>query len=66
MQIKTPTKGQAQGQRDLRGGGGGKRGPRIRCGKRWERSTEGQEIEQRCTAVEDGELEVATRKSQKP
>ena len=31
-----------------------------------ERSTEGQEFESRCVAVGDGELGVATRKSQMP
>jgi hypothetical protein len=30
------------------------------------RCTEGQEIEQRCVALGDGKLEVATRKSQMP
>ena len=45
--------------------GGGGRG-RIRYGKRWRRCTEGQEIEQRCVAMGDGELGVATRKSQMP
>ena len=40
--------------------GGGKR-VRIRYGKR-QRCTEGQEIEQRCVAMGDGELGVATRK----
>ena len=43
-------------------GGGGEKVGRIRCG----RSTEGQEIEQRCVAMGDGELGVATRKSQMP
>jgi hypothetical protein len=46
-------------------GGGGNKGGKIRFGKRQERSTEGQEIEQRCVAVGDGELGVATIKSQK-
>ena len=45
---------------------GREKGNRIRCGRRWGRSTEGQEIEQRCVAVGDGELGVATRKSQIP
>jgi hypothetical protein len=45
-----------------RGGGREKRG-KIRNGRR---CTEGQEIEQRCVAVGDGELEVATRKFQMP
>ena len=44
---------------------GEKRG-RIRYGRRWRRCTEGQEIEQRCVAMGDGELGVATRKSQMP
>jgi hypothetical protein len=41
-------------------------GGRIRYKKRWERSTEGQNIEQKYVAVEDGKLGVATRKSQMP
>jgi hypothetical protein len=32
----------------------------------WRRCTESQEIEQRCVAIGDGELGVATRKSQMP
>ena len=47
-----------------RRGGGEKR--RIRYGRRWRRCTEGQKIEQRCVAMGDGELGVATRKSQMP
>jgi hypothetical protein len=39
---------------------------RIRYGKRQERSTEGQETEWKYVAVGDGELRVATRKSQMP
>ena len=39
---------------------------RISYGRRWRRCTEGQEIEQRCVAMGDGELGVATRKSQMP
>ena len=46
-------------------GEGNKRG-RIKYGRRWRRCTEGQEIEQRCVAMGDGELGVATRKSQMP
>jgi hypothetical protein len=38
----------------------------IRCGRRQERCTQGQEIEQRCVAMGDGELGIATRKSQMP
>ena len=45
--------------------GEGERG-RIRYGKRWRRCTEGQEIEQRCVAMGDEELGVATRKFQMP
>ena len=41
----------------------GKRG-RTRYGRRQRRCTEGQEIEQRCVAMGDGELEVVTTKSQ--
>ena len=44
----------------------GKNGDRIRCGRRQGRSTEGQEIEQMCVAVRDGELGKAIRKSQMP
>jgi len=39
---------------------------RSRCGRRQGRCTEGQQIEQRCVAMQDGELVVATRKSQMP
>ena len=46
--------------------GGGEKRSRIRYGRRWRRCTEGQEIEQRCVAMGDGELGVATRKSQMP
>jgi hypothetical protein len=35
-------------------GGGGKKEGRMRCGRRWRICTEGQEIGQRCVAVEDG------------
>ena len=41
-------------------GGGGEKAGKIRCG----RCAEGQEVEQRCVAMGDGELEVATSKSQ--
>ena len=53
--------GRGLGEREM----GGKSG-RIRYGRRWRRCTEGQEIEQRCVAMGDGELGVATRKSQMP
>jgi hypothetical protein len=43
-----------------RGEGGIKAG-RIRCGNKQGRSTEGQEIEQRCVAEEVGELQVNAR-----
>jgi hypothetical protein len=46
--------------------GEGKGGDIIRCGRKLGRSTEGQEFEQRCVAVGDGELGVATRKTQMP
>jgi hypothetical protein len=39
---------------------------RIRYGRRLGWSTEGQEIEQRCVAMGNGELGVATRKLQIP
>ena len=42
-----------------------KRG-RIKYGRRWRRCTEGQEIEQRCVSMGDGELGVTTRKYQMP
>ena len=48
-------------------GGEGKRGQdqaRGRWGWWWEKYREGQEIEQRCVAVGDGELGGATGKSQ--
>ena len=44
----------------------GEKMSRIRYGRRWRRCTEGQEIEQRCVAMGDGELGVATRKPQMP
>jgi len=34
--------------------GRGNRGG-VRCGRRWRRCTQGQEIEQSCVAMEDGE-----------
>jgi hypothetical protein len=40
------------------------KGGRISYGRKWGRCTECQEIEQRCVAMEDGELWVAIRKSQ--
>jgi hypothetical protein len=46
--------------------GEGEKRERIRFGRRWRRCTEGQEIEQKCVAMGDGELGVATRKSQMP
>jgi hypothetical protein len=42
-----------------------KRG-RIKYGRRWRRCTEGQEIEQRCVSMGDGELGVVTKKYQMP
>jgi hypothetical protein len=42
---------------------GGKKGAGPGCGRG---CTKGQEIEQRCVTVGDGELGVATRKSQMP
>ena len=35
----------------MKGDGGGTKGDRIWCGRRYGRSTEGQKIEQRCVAV---------------
>jgi hypothetical protein len=58
---------EVEGGRDLGGreeGEGNKRG-RIKYGRRWRRCTEGQEIEQRCIAIGDGEL-VVSRKYQMP
>ena len=46
--------------------GEGKKRGRIRYWRKWRRCTEGQEIEQRCIAIGDGELAIATRKSQMP
>ena len=40
------------------------KGGRISYGRKWGRCTECQEIEQRCVAMEDGELGVATIKPQ--
>ena len=37
-------------------GGGEERGVRIKHGRRWNRCTDGQKIEQRFMAVGDGEL----------
>jgi len=36
---------------------------RVRCGRRRGRCTEGQDIEQRCVAMGDSELGLATRES---
>jgi hypothetical protein len=50
-------------------GGGGKKGTEEiweEYGRRWNRCTEGQEIEQRCVAKGDRELGVANRNSQMP
>jgi hypothetical protein len=44
----------------------GEKGHRMRYGRRWRRCTEGQEIEQRCVTMGDGELGVATKKCQMP
>jgi hypothetical protein len=44
----------------------GKKRSRIRYGRIWRRYTEGQEIEQRCVAMGDGEVGVAIRKFQMP
>jgi hypothetical protein len=35
-------------------------------GRKWRRCTEDQKIEQRCVAISNGQLRVATRKSQIP
>jgi hypothetical protein len=45
---------------------GREKGGRIRCVRRWERRTKGQEIEPRFVAVGGGILGAATRKSQMP
>jgi hypothetical protein len=42
------------------------KGGRIRYGRRQGKYTEGQEIEQGCVAMDDGELGVVNRKSQMP
>ena len=57
---------EAEISRDLGGSEEGGEEGGIRYGRRWRRCTEGQEIEQRCVAMGDGELGVATRKSQMP
>ena len=59
---------EVEGRRDLGGRKEveGEEVGRIRYGRRWERCTEGQEIEQRYVAMGDGELGLATRKSQMP
>jgi hypothetical protein len=41
----------------------GKAKKRIKYGRRW-KCTKGQEIKQKCVAMGDGEVGVATRKSQ--
>jgi hypothetical protein len=41
-----------------------KKSGRIKYGRTWRRCIEGQEIEQKCVAMGDGELEVAKRKYQ--
>jgi hypothetical protein len=46
--------------------GKGKKKGRIRYGRRWRACTEGQKTEQMCVTMVNGELEVATRKSQMP
>ena len=55
-----------KGSRGQEGLGRKKRGRGGKEGKNqvWEEITEGQEFEQRCVAIGDGELGVATRKSQ--
>jgi hypothetical protein len=58
-----------KGSREWGGGlgrkrrGGGKKGERIRYGRRWGRYTKGQEIEHKCVAMGDGVLGEANRKS---
>jgi hypothetical protein len=46
--------------------GEGKKRGRIRYGRRWRKCTEGQKVEQKCVAMRDGGLGVATRTSQMP
>ena len=46
--------------------GEGKKRGRIKYGRKWRKYKEGEEIEQRCVAMGDRELGVATRKSQMP
>jgi hypothetical protein len=38
-----------------------KKGPKVRCGRSEGECTEGQEFEQKCVALGDGELGIATR-----
>ena len=68
LEGETKSSREVEGRRDLgeREEGEEKKRGRIRYGRRWRRCTEGQEIEQRCVAMGDGELGVATRKSQMP
>jgi hypothetical protein len=49
-----------------RRGRGKKKVGRISCGRSLAKCTEGQEIEQRCVAMGDGELVVVNRKSKTP
>jgi hypothetical protein len=54
-----------EGGKDLGGRqeGEGEKGGRIRCERRWGWYTEGQEFEQRCVAMGNGELGVPSSKS---
>ena len=53
--------------RDMGGRKEGKeKGGGLKYRRRWGKSTEGQEFERSCVAVGDGELGIATRKSQMP
>jgi hypothetical protein len=54
-----------EGLVSMRRGGGEKEG-KNQYGKRWRRCTEGQEFEQSCVSMGDGELGLATKKSQMP
>jgi hypothetical protein len=59
-------KGVRESERFRKERGEGEKGVMARCRMRLGRHTVGQEIEQRCVAVGDVELEVDTRKSQMP
>jgi hypothetical protein len=68
LERGTKSSREVEDRRDLGGREEGevKKRRRIRYRRRWRRCTEGQEIEQRSVAMGNGELGIATRKSQMP